>query len=262
VTPNGSAGSVVTTSVNDDTLAPVPQLGFLSGGAIVQPGSPGAATTATVPFGDHKLDDGPVGPVLDPTLYPGTTRFYIANYGTTGDIQSFTAPGFAASGPLTIPGGAIIDRITGIAMGKNPYTGGTTHAMFIVHGVTLTVWDLGASTRADVNVNSAFRARHGEGAISQLLSVATHPAYGDILIELLDSKGHVIVVNIDPYDRSCRNEFDVSSDEHFSSTFPDGYNTLLPGVTHIAVTPGFTLISLFPQIGGSSTFTEYQVSHF
>ena len=223
--------------------------------------------TGTAPWTEARFDDGPVGPAFDYATYsPGVAssgNAYFGNFTTTGTITklTYTSGTSWTTSPVTYSNPAS-ERITAIAFerrwnrSKTPRTKDRT--LFIAHGTTLSLIDLDTGVQTDVNVNSAFRSAHGENPFTGILSIAVHPLFGDIYLEVRDNQPtpNQYVIDVDDIDLSARNFTDVEDDEHEGTGFPVSFTTQ----GKLVMTPSMNLMRMVPTINGAPSFTAYGAS--
>jgi len=215
-------------------------------------------TFSSVPFVTTNFNQGPVGPALDTTTY--TTSFtgkaYFGNWTSNGDVivvsQSCPTCSFTASTvPVTItPAG---DRITAIAFAARSATAPVRHAMlYIGHGTKLSIYDLDVPGQLDLDLAAATPPP----LISSILSIAVHPVYGDIFVEVGDTALSRRILAVREDDHSVRNVRDLAVD---SKVVP------LPPATfsndgRLVIAPSLQLLRYVPVLNAPPTFAQYGVT--
>jgi len=140
--------------------------------------------------------------------------------------------------------------------------------LYIARGADLILSDLdrpGVGDVGPIGMNNALIKNHGEGPINGILSIAVHPVYGDIYMEVSDSSGaqpNSHIISMSDIDQTCRHVIDVRKDRHIDDAhFPPAVPSSFNNQGRIAITPQFNLVRIVPTIDGTPTFTTYVVTH-
>jgi hypothetical protein len=216
-------------------------------------------TSATTPFSNANFNQGPVGPGMDLDAYTASggadVRLYVGNWAANGDVHLLRRPCAACAWAATQLPVAITpagDRITAIAFERQP--GPVQHRFLVVaHGTTLSIVDLDTAQQADLDLALAAPAP----APAAILSIAIHPQYGDIIVEVRDtSNGRRILVVRE--DRTVRELRDVQADLRTLPLAPASFTT----DGRIVMMPDGQLLRLIPSVGAiPPQFQVYKLPH-
>src|SRR5262249_51937734 len=146
---------------------------------------------------------------------------YLGNWASNGDVvEAHRACPFCTwtvtQLPINItPAG---DRITAIAFERHKNPGPTQghRYLYIGHGSVLTIVDLDSGSQSTLNLSSVVPPL----TVASILSIAVHPVYGDLFVEVKDSSTHRFLLNIDEHDLSARHVRDVQTDLHLKPPIP------------------------------------------
>lgn len=223
----------------------------------------GSRTSSTTPFLDQRLDQGPVGPVVErkDNLQPGQVDAYVANWRASGDLyvlvqQSATGPKFE----LQVPGWTSIpQRITALAFGKSPAGGVPVHRfLYIGYGTKLSILDIDAAavvSTIDLGNPDVYNGAVGGGLVSAIRSLTADPLYGDLYIEVNDTGGRAEMLLLREDDYSVHNLFNVSVDLHLQPFAPAQFSNQ----GRLVLTPSGQLLRLTPSPGGgAATYSAYK----
>jgi hypothetical protein len=203
-------------------------------------------TLSGTPFALGAYDQGPVGPAFDYQAFAGgSSDLYFGNWASNGDVYEVIRP--CASCPWTAnqvpvaitPAG---DRITAIAFerAKNPGPGQGHRSLYIGHGKTLTIVDLDTAAQSDIDLSA------GEiPPVVAILSIAVHPVYGEVYLEVKNSTAQRFLLDVDAHDHSSRHASVDQADQHQQPIMPPTF----PNDGRLVVTPSGELMRFIPQFG-------------
>jgi hypothetical protein len=173
-------------------VAGAPASGTLNVAAIASP------TSAGGPFADPRLNQGPVGPVLDHKQYaldPGQPHLYYGNWFTNGGLHRLspacpTCPWVAE--PVINFSNPAGERITAIAFTDRRSAHVTPvpayhRYLVIAHGTTLSVVDIEGAPIPDdqKDIDLAVQPIPDDNRpIAAILSLSADPLYGDVYVEV------------------------------------------------------------------------------
>jgi alpha-tubulin suppressor-like RCC1 family protein len=273
VTPAGDRifGALINTSTDFTAL---PGLAFATAGTLRfsrQVTSPAPVITlGNGPFSDSRFNQGPVGPALDSTTSSGLAfpAVYFGNWQSDGDLYRFdrASDGTWTGTRLPEPEWWLPrQRITAIAFEMRTNTAANPRRrdryLVVGRGTTITTIDIDTTVRTDVDLASAcpINANAGVARAAGILSIAIHPAIGDIYVEVKGLNGYPYIVDLD-LSLACRTLSDVQAAAGLTSLV----GSRLLGSTfgdegRIVVTPNLMLLRMVPNLAtgfaGPSLYT-------
>jgi hypothetical protein len=159
--------------------------------------------------------------------------------------------------------GHCAQRVTAMAIGQfQDATKGTQRRLFVGHGAILSVIDLGTGGQTDVNLATAYTPVGNQQTVNGILSIAMHPQYGDILVEVKGANGFSYLLNVDGGDNSVRHELTVQRELQHTQTpttpVPSDFGQSSDG--HLVFMPDGMLLRFAVVVNGLPTFATYKVS--
>jgi hypothetical protein len=259
VTPTGDRafGDVVNSSGT-----PIPGLRFIdtTGGAMPLVAI-GTGTTATGPFSVGAYDNGPVGPAFDTVLFAtqGIEAVYFGNWSTTGDLEMvYTTCGGCSWSQTPVAGWAAgSGRITATAYENRlelvdaPH--GRTPELILGEGSLVKIFRLQTKSLQTINLDDP----RVYGGVTDILSLAVHPANGDIYAEVRDSNRQIQLLVLHAPDLTVRNISSVNLDLHLASA-----PFFLTGEGRLSAASSVLLerIVLPTTVGGVPMFQDFALS--
>jgi hypothetical protein len=214
------------------------------------------------PFTDSRFNEGPIGPAFDYVTYAGTNttrHLYFGNWQVSGDLYHISFPTTTwSAAAVSYTGNSGNERVSAIAFERRWYKAISPHTkdrnIYLAHGHTLSLINLDHAGQTDVNIDGTLLKNDGEGTIVSIISIAVHPIFGDIYLEVIDSNNLHWILEVGDDDLTPHNEIDVAVARNLGNGAITGS---FSNDGRIVMDPQFNILRIVPTIDGTPSFTTY-----